>query len=297
LGEGELMATWDRYKNIETSGVELLNYSGGTFNPRSYCDDPTLGPVGIYTAKEPACKLKLTPVVQFANTNIAWDISMASSATSTISEFNIEWGGATDIGDLTTQDWSSDPKTGNVQFTTPGTYTVQAYVEDLLGARSKRCKTTVQIIDEFVNLQRAYIGTTDGGLYILTPDGVLAQSNTGLTGNHTNFRSVRLHPASKDWPVAIQHLWAATKDGVSYTIDGAANWNVISKATLGTPKNTAADDPAPGTNDLDQIDIAFDPQDASRVYLLRTKNSAPKRAWLYWTINYGATWQNEQVSV
>lgn len=288
------MATWDRYKNTEATGLELSLYSGATFYPRSYCDDPTLGAIGVYVTKEPFCKLKLTPVVQFINTDIAWDISQAGSTTSTVDEFSIEWGGTTDIGDLTAQDWSSDPKTGNVQYTSAGTYLVEAYVDDLLGSRSKRCKATVQIINEYVNLGRAYVGTTNGGLFILTPDGAVAAANTGLTGNHVNFRSVRLHPAYRELPAGQQHLWAATQDGLAYTVDGATSWTLIAKADLGTPENAAADSPAPATADLDQIDVWFDEQDAARVYALRTTAT---RAWLYYTDDYGSSWSNEQIGI
>lgn len=288
--------TWVRYKNTNKTGLELRSRTGAKIYPRSYCDDPTIGPVGIYVAKAPVCKLEMDPVVQFINTNIAWDISNSISATSTIDTFDIEWGGATDIGDLAGQDWQTDPLTGNVQYTTIGVYTVTASVTDLLGEQSSEISITINIVD-FVLLQRCYIGTTDGGLFILTPSSGPTASNTGLTGNHANFRSVRLHPAYRDLPVGQQHLWAATQDGVAYTTDGAANWTVISEATLGTPENAAGDAPAPAASDPDNIDIAFDPQDPDRVYLLRTTTTPNDRAWLYYTDDYGTTWSNEQVSV
>lgn len=285
------MATWDRYKNTNPTGLEIRVRSGGTFHPRSYCDDPTLGPVGIYVAKEPVCKLSMTPNPQFSNTNIAWDISDSVSSTGTIDTFDIAWGGTTDIGDLADQAWASDPKTGNVQYTTPGTYTVTATVTDLLGKTSKEAKLTVTIIELEAT---AYIGTTDGGLFTLTPTAGPTAANTGLSGDQLKFRAVHIHPAYKDLASNQIHLWACTADGVSYSADGGGSWTNISKATLGAPENAAGDDPAPATADLDQIDIAFDPQDVNRVYLRR---GTATRTWLYWTEDYGANWDNESVGL
>ena len=285
------MATWDRYAATPT-GVELRSRIGSKIAPRSYCDDPTLGAIGVYVTKEPFCKLKVTPTVQFTSVNVAWDISQSGSTTGTIDTFDIAFGGG-GPSDLSGQDWSTDPKTGNVQYTSTGTYTITASVTDLLGAESKEAKVEVRIV-EFVALQRCYVFTTDGGLFILTPSGGPTAANTGLTGNHANFRGGHVHPAYSDLPVGQQHLWAATQDGVAYTVDGATGWSVIAKADLGTPENAAGDSPAPATADLDQIDLCFDPQDPNRVYLLRTTAS---RAWLYYSDDYGATWSNEQVSV
>ncbi len=284
------MATWDRYTGNQTS-FEVESWVGSVFTPRFFCDDPAA--LGVtYLEKPPVCKLKLTPAVQFVNTNIAWDASESGSATGTIDTFDIEWGGATDIGDLTAQDWASDPKTGNVQFTGTGIYTVTFTVTDTLGIKSAPCKTQVWIVD-YVNLQRLYIATTDGGVYILTPASGPDAANTGLSGNDLNIRSLRLHPAYKSLPVTQHHLWACTEAGLIYSTDGAATWILIPKANLGAPANDAGDSPAPVTGDLDQIDVAFDPQDAARVYLTRTTAT---RTWLYYSDDYGVTWSNEQVS-
>lgn len=280
------MATWDRYKNKITS-FETRSYLGPAFYIRSFCDDPT---GTTYLSKPPVCKLKLTPVVQFATTNIAWDISGSASATGTIDTFDITWGGATDIGDLAAQDWSADPKTGNVQYDNTGTYTVIATVTDTLGKQSSPCKITVTIVERE---QRVYIGATDAGVFILTPDTLPAAANNGLSGDYLKIRALRAHPAYADLQTGQQHLWAATAGGVAYSIDGATNWTTISPDTLGAPANDAGDDPAPVTGDLDQIDLCFDPQNDRRVYLLRTTAT---RTWLYYTDDYGPTWNNEQVS-
>lgn len=286
------MATWDRYKNRIT-GLELRSRTGSIFYPRSYCDDPTIGPVNIYVKKAPVCKLKVTPVTQFTSVAINWDISQSRSATSTIGTFDISFddGGA---GDLSGQDWSTDPKTGTKSYSSTGKYVITASVTDLIGTESEEVQVEVNIV-QYVALQRCYVFTTDGGLFILTPSGGPTAANPGLTGNHTNMRAGHVHPAYADLPVAQQHLWAATQDGVAYTVDGAANWTPVSKATLGTPANDAGDSPAPATADLDQIDLAFDPQDPDRIYVTRTTIS-PERTWVYVSDDYGETWSNVQVS-
>lgn len=285
--------SWERYKTTKT-GLEVRSLTGGVINPRSYCDDPTIGTIGIYITKGPVCKLKMTPVRQFPNTNIAWDISGSGSATGTIDTFDITWGGTTDIGNLSSQDWSSDPQTGNVQYTTVGTYTATATVTDLLGVTSEPCTVEIEIVDDFPD-QRLYIGTTDAGVYYRDPgDSDVTASNTGLTGGDLLLRSLRINPAYSDLPLGQQHLWACNENGVIYTTDGGATWTEISEATLGTPTNTAGDSPAPSASDPDNIDLWFDPTDPDRVYVLRTTST---RTWLYWSDDYGDTWDNEQVVI
>lgn len=285
---------WTRYTESPT-GLEGEIWSGRLFQPRYMCDDPTVGtPVAIYATKPPVCHLKLTPRVQALGQPIAWDISPSGSATSTISTFSIDWGGDTDIGDLTGELWASDPKTGNVIYDDPGTYTVRAHVTDLLGTSSQHCVSTVEIV---LPEERAYIPSTDAGVFIMINGATPVASNTGLSGDQLKLRALRVHPAYADLAGSQQHVWIATKDGVSYSTDGGATWANISKATLGTPANSAADSPAPATADLDQIDLAFDVQDQRRVYLLRTTTTPNKRAWLYLSQDYGSSWVNFQIGV
>lgn len=286
------MSSWERYKSL-TTGFEVVNVELGKIADfRSFCDDSDIGPIGVYVAKAPVCKLSLVPTVQFPAVNIAWDISDSMSATSTIATFDISWGGATDIGDLSAQSWSGDPLSGNVQYDSEGTYTVQASVTDLLGEQSKTVKVTVNIV-EFVNSQtRAYIGTTDAGIFIDQPASEPTASNSGLSSGHLNFRAMRLNPVYKPLPTDQHHIFVATEDGIGYSFDGAAAWSVIAKAALGVPANDAGDSPAPATADLDQIDIAFDPLDPYHIIMLRT---IADRAWIYESFDYGATWQNSQI--
>lgn len=283
------MTTWDRYKNDNLTGLEVELYSGKVWTPRAYCDDASA--TGIYSNKAPVCKLALTPTTQYTGQAIAWDISDSLSATSTIDVFYIDWGGATDIGNLSAQDWATDPLSGDVVYDEAGTYTVEAYVKDLLTTESQHVFITVEIVDP---VERVYIGSSDAGVFVSDNGSTPAASNTGLSGDDLKLRAVRLNPHTADLPAGQQHVWLATATGLAYSTDGAANWTTISKATLGDPVNTAADDPAPATADLDQIDLCFDPQDDRRIYLLRTTAT---RAWLYKSDDYGETWSNTQVGI
>jgi hypothetical protein len=283
------VATWDRYTQSPT-GFEVELYGGAIFTPRSYCDDPDVGSVGIYVTKEPTCKLLMTPLVQFVSTNIAWDISQSISTTGTIDTYTIAFGGG-GVSDISGAAWSG-AKTGTVQYNAVGTYTVEAYVTDLLGKNSKKARLTIQIV---APTERLYIGTTGSGVFVMNNGATPAASNTGLSGDDLKLRAIRPHPAYIALPAAQQHVWIATANGLAKSTDGAATWTTISQATLGAPANSAGDSPAPATADLDQIDLAFDPQDDRRVYLLRTLASPVKRAWLYVSDDYGATWSNTQV--
>jgi hypothetical protein len=233
--------------------------------------------------------------VQLLGEPIAWDIGDSFSATDTVDLFYIDWGGATDIGDLTAKDFNVDPTSGDVVYDAIGTYTVEAYVVDVLTTESQHVFITVEIVEAETD-SRVYIPTTDTGVFVSDNGSTPAVSNTGQSGDQLKLRALRLHPAYADLPSGQQHVWIATKDGVSYSTDGAATWTNISKATLGTPVNTAADDPAPATADLDQLDIAFDPQDDRRVYVVRF-TTTPARTWLYVSQNYGASFSNTRAEV
>lgn len=281
--------TWERYNNDQETGFESVLYSGGKFTPRAFCDD--LDAAAIYATKPPVCKLKVTPRVQILGEAIAWDISQSRSATSTLDEYTIDFGGG-GVSNISGAAWSGS-KTGSVTYDDTGTYTIEAHVTDLLGAESNHVFIEVEIVEP---VERLYIGTSDSGLFIMDNGGTPAASNSGLSGDDLKLRAVRLHPAYADLDADNQHVWLVTKTGLAYSTDGGATWTKISEATLGTPANTAGDDPAPDADDPDNIDLAFDPQDRDRLYLLRTTVS-PLRAWLYKSDDYGASWSNTQVSV
>ena len=290
------MATWDRYKE-PNSGLEIRAWVGGRFRPRFYCDDPT---GGVYETKAPVAKLKLTPKIQFINTNIAWDVSESDSATGTIDEFDLTFGGG-GATNLTAQDWAVDPKTGNVQYTTTGQYTVSLVVRDTLGNQSQAAEQQVFIVD-LQAIGTVFIATDDGGLYKYSAGGSPAASNGALSGGDIQFASGRLNPHYRRLAVGYTHYWAATANGISYSTDGGQNWLTIPNAVLGDPTNTAGDGSPPGTDDLDNIAVQFDPQDPRRVYLLRATDSTwnganDPRLFLFWSDNYGLTWSSFGVGI
>lgn len=286
------MATWDRYLDPET-GLEIRAFVGDNFQPAFYCDDPT---GGVYTTKAPAAKLIMSPAVQFVNTNIAWDVSQSTSATGTIDTFDITWGGTTDIGNLSSQDWSSDPTSGNVQYTTVGTYSASLVMTDTGGNVSQPSVVTVNIVS-LVGLAKAYIATSDTGLFTYVPGGSPAASNGSLTAAQKLFNSGLLNPHFTALGVSQHHYWAATPTDIVYTTNGGTSWTAITTATMDDPTNTAGDATPPDTDDLDCVAVGFDPQDQRRVYVLRVTDSAwngsnDPRAFLYWSDDYGATWSS-----
>jgi len=284
------LAVWDRYKT-STTGFETIAQKGKNHQARFFCDD-AVG--GVYTTKAPVAKLKMTPLVQFINTNIAWDVSASRTQSGTIDTFDLTFGGG-GASDLTGQDWSVDPLTGNVQYTSTGQFTATLTVTDTLSNRSQPATLTIDIVDVANGIAKVYIGTSDTGIFTYLPGGTPATANTGLSGGDLNVSMGRLNPNFAHLPVAQQHFWFACDTGVIFSVDGAATWSKITKATLGDPTNTAGDGSPPDTDDLDEISIAFDPQDIRRVYLLRATDSTwnasfDPRAFLYWTDDYGTTW-------
>lgn len=269
---------------------------GGVWKPRFYCDDDSFtalpDSVKPYLRKAPVCKLAVDPLVCLLGESVSWDVGESSSPSSTLDSFNVWFNG--NPTDLTSQDWGVDPDSGSVTYDAVGSYVIEANVTDQLGVVSQTASVEVQVIDGPTDFNRAYIGTTDSGLFTLDPGGSPTAANSGLSSGHLNFRSVRLHPAYANLANTQRHLWACTEDGLAYTTNGATIWSTIAKSALGTPENAAADSPPPATADLDQIDIWFDEQDVSRVYVLRTTAT---RAWLYYTTDYGTTWSNEQIGV
>ncbi len=291
------MATWDRYLS-NTTGFETVAQKGKNFRPRFMCDDAT---GGVYVTKAPVAKLKMTPLVQFINTNIAWDVSASRSSTGTIDTFDLTFGGG-GASDLTGQDWSVDPLTGTVQYDTVGQYTATLYVTDTLSNRSQAATLTIDIVDIEAVISKEYTATSDTGIFTYLPGGTPVTANSGLSGGDLNVSMGRLNPHYKSLPVAQQHYWFACDTGVIYSTDGAATWNKITKATLGDPTNTAGDGSPPDTDDLDEISVAFDPQDIRRVYLLRVTDatwnaSFNPRAFLYWSNDYGVSWTSFGIGV
>lgn len=288
------MAIWDRYKT-PTTGLEIIAQLGKNFTPRFYCDDVT---GTVYVTKNPVAVLKLTPTVQFTNTDVAWDVSQSVSATGTIDTYDLTFGGG-GASDLLAQSFAG-AKTGNVQYTSTGTFTVTLTVTDTGGLVSAPAKQTEDIVDgsdEDITLttSKVYIATSDTGIFTYVSGDTPATANTGLSGGDLNVNSGKLNPNFAHLAVGQHHYWMCNDNGIAFSVDGCASYTKITKATLGDPTNTAGDGSPPDTDDLDEIAIAFDPQDIRRVYLLRVTDStwnasfAP-RAFLYFTDDYGTTW-------
>lgn len=290
------MATWDRYKSKKT-GLEIKAYTGKIFTPRGYCCDSS----SVYVTKAPVAVLKLTPTVQFVSTNIAWDVTQSYSPTGTVDTFDLTFGGG-GASDLTGQDWSTDPKTGNVQYTSTGTYTVTLYVTDTLGNRSQAAKIMVNVVSLLEAV--AYIAAANG-IYRY-----LAGGSVTRVLSSTYILSGRLNPHYAHLPQAQHHYWAGTNQipgpsGVGvYSFDGGTTWADlgVTAARFGSPANTAGDSPAPTSSDLDLVAFDFDPQDPKRLYALMVTNSTwnasyDPRAWLFWSDDYGETFSNVQIGV
>ena len=289
------MAIWDRYKT-NTTGLEIIVEKGVRFTPRFYCDDTT---GTVYLTKAPVAVLILAPTVQFINTNIAWDVSNSVSATGTIDTYDLTFGGG-GATDLLAQSFAG-AKTGTVQYTSTGTFTVTLTVTDTGGLVSQPAKQIVNIVD-IQGINKIYIATSDTGIFTYLPGGTPVTANTGLSGGDLNVNDGRLNPWYSWLANNQHHYWFACDTGVIFSTDGAATWTKITKAAMGNPTNTAGDGTPPTTSDLDEIAIAFDPQDIQRVYCLRVTDSTwnasnDPRAFLYFTDDYGTTWTSFGIGI
>ena len=276
----------NRWDNDKEMGFELEIWSGKTVYPRTFCDDDNIGPIGIYIDKSPTCKLLMTPTVVPLGSSIAWDVGQSRSATGTIELFDLSFGGPTDTGDISNGDFILGPKTGNVVYQSLGIWVAELVLTDLLNNASQPCKQDIEVVEATVSLKNGFVGTDGGGVFLVSPNGTTTPINNGLTGGHLNVRALKIHPQYGD-------VWGATADGIIYTSDNGQNWTVLNKIDLGDPLNTAGDNPAPVTADLDQRDIAFDPLNLDTVVAVRTTTT---RAWLYISTDYGVTWVNSQIN-
>lgn len=263
-----------------------------------------LGPVFYpqlysFSSGLPICRLVVTPQVQERGLALDWDISLSSPLPggASLDTYQIAWGGATDIGSLVSQSWTG-AQMGQVMYSTAGRKTITAYVTDVLGVRSLACRVMVEIEaapgDGWRRpvYQQLYIGTTDNGCFVATPNSEPVPANLNLSGDWLKFRSLRLNPVTRTLPLGGHHLVACTAAGLAVSYNGALSWYTWGPELFPEPENIALDDPAPVSADLDFIDVAFDPADPLRVYLLRTTSN---RSWVYWSDDYMATWRNRQV--
>lgn len=285
---------FDDYKTTRVN-ISIKGELGNRWLPRFFCDDATT----VYTSKAPVAKL-IIPSIVVVNTTIASDVGESSHATGTIDTYDLDYGGPTNTGNFTNEPFANDVK--NFQYTAVGVYEATLIVEDTLGLKSQPARVKVTVIEEDdIRAARIYLPTDGDGLYIYQKStGGSSQFNTGLSGGHLNMVSGILNPYTKYLPVESHHYWACTDDGVVYSTDGCATWNIITLAMLGDPVNAAGDTSPPATDDLRQHCIRFDPFQPLNVYLLRSTTgvwnvSNPGRVFWYFSTDYGQTWNSKGV--
>lgn len=250
---------------------------GPVVSPRFFCC--TAGNVaGV--AKEPVAVISVTPTVLCVNDSITYDGRSSYDPDGTVTGYSWTFG---DGG-------SSLLSNGTHQYTSAGTFTVTLTVTDgtgLQGSASAQVVVNESLTSEF------FIGHKSTGVWYLDYDtcsgGTWVSKNTGLTGNWLNIRDMKLNPFTKYGPVGTRHIWIATQAGVAKSEDDGGTWTQFS---MPTPRNDAGDNPAPTVGNLDWYCIAFNPAYEDEVYILA---GTATRVWVYWTEDYGDSWDNWQV--
>jgi hypothetical protein len=290
------MAIWDRFKNDNLTGFETEVQSGAVWYPMAYCDDPDMEGVYVGDGKPPVCKLSLDPVTQHLNEPIAWDISTSMSSTSTIEEFSIDWGGDTDIGNLSNQDWFSDPLSGEVVYDEVGIYEVEAWVVDLLGVESQHVFITVEITPPEPEPSGLAAAGSGGSFYsAATLGGTWTERITGLTEGQLDFEDFIVDPFSFDLNEFVYDpdtvILHGSGPGFSvYTEDSGQTWLDFTPY-LPVPTNDWADSPAPAVSTVTFKKVVGDWFEEGIFYrLVNWQNSDGNwRAWVYYTLDNGIT--------
>lgn len=258
---------------------EMEAVLGPVVSPRFFCC--TAGNV-VGVVKEPVAVISLSPTVICVNDFVTYDGRSSYDPDGTVTQYSWTFG---DSG-------SSSASNGTHQYTSAGTYTVTLKVKDgtnLWGSASAQVVVNESLVTYI------FLGHKTAGCYYQEFDacsgGTWEQRNTGLTGNWLNVRDLKMDPFAKYGPVGTRHVWIATQAGVAKSEDDMVTWSLFTD--MPAPRNTAEDSPAPTISDLDWYCIAFNPQYSDEVYILA---GTATRAWIYWTENYGITWDNWQVS-
>jgi len=239
--------------------------------------------------------MSATPETQCTGVNVVFNIDNSYSPTGNLAgqPWRIDFGD----GNFAAGNWGP-PGNQNNAYAAAGIYTAEAYVTDTLGVRGST-EVTVEIVDcanDTVLIEQMYAlsQTTGPWLRDMTVAGVPAwvQHVDGLPAgsNWLNGRDLKIDPHRRHLPVTVRHVWIATQAGVAKSVDNMDHWTRLYDS-MPEPRNTAGDGVPPTKAGLDWYNITFDQQRKDTVYVLA---GTATRAWVYWTEDGGATWDNWQ---
>jgi hypothetical protein len=258
-----------------------------------YCCDgaPVLG-----VDKPPVCIMSVTPETQCTGVNVTFDIAnVPSSYSPTGSLVGGAWRIDYGDGNFNAGVWGPPAPQGNV-YVAAGIYTAEAYVTDTLGVRGTT-EVTVEIVDcaaDSVLIEQMYALSQAAGPHVRDMTVTVpawAQRIVGLAGTWLVGRDLKLDPHRKHLPFGSRHVWIATQAGPAKSVTDMDDWARL-YALLPEPRNDAGDGVAPLKSDLDWYCVAFNPMHRDHVYILA---GTATRAWVYFTLDGGATWDNWQV--
>jgi hypothetical protein len=274
-----------------TQSYKLRCLLGEIVDFKFYC---CADPYDFSITKAPVAILDLDPNTQCTGVNIAWDVSSSWLPLGTLGagdSYSITWGDGT-----TTNGNFGGATSGNKNFANAGIYHVELEVTSAAGETGS-VEVEVEIVDcanESVLIEQMYaLSQTAGPYYRDMEEAAPAwvQRARGLTGNYLVGRDLKLDPHRKDRPASVRHVWIATQAGPAKSRTAMRYWRRL-YARLPEPDNAAGDVPAPEKVDLDFYCIAFNPMNEDEVYLLA---GTATRAWIYWTVDGGSSWDVWQV--
>ena len=267
-----------RLKTTEMA-FDTLVIAGPIVSPRFFCC--TAGNV-VGVTKEPVAVIELTPTVICLGDAMAYDSGSSFDPDGAVASQ------AWDFGDGNTSAAVSGPHT----YTATGTYTVTLTVRDGTGLDGS-AYARVLVIDcdaEGDIASELFVGHKTAGAFYRSMDGAWAARNTGLTGNWLNIRDLKMSPHYKYGPSTTRHVWIATQAGIAHSEDDMVTWT-LHYADLGDPYNGESGAAQVAKAALDWYCIAFSPY-KDEVFILA---GTATRSWVYWTDDYGITWNSWQV--
>jgi hypothetical protein len=243
--------------------------------------------------KAPVAILSLDPDVQCTNQAVNYDITGSYAPLGTLDRYTISWGDG-HLDDVALP----GAMTGSHTYAAAGTYDVELRVHEQLCTWGN---VTVQVrivdCDDSLLIEYMYALSQSAGPFVRDMDDAAPaweQRIRGLAG-HPDWlvgRDLKLDPHRKHLPDGSRHVWIATRRGPAKSAYDTLFWQTLRDA-LPAPRNDAGDTPAPTVDMLDFYCLSFNPMARDEVYLLA---GTAGRAWVYWTLDGGATWDNWQVS-